>query len=162
MKKIYFALSLIVLVSSCKKGSDALVGSWVVMSHGFSGTETTSTFGQESTSTFVGRFRNGEFRMIFSQDPNQVEMRRDYEEEIETTINGVTTTDITIFNNTDIGSWNLDGDLLAISIDNDTIIYTIQEVAGNQFFMNYTEEDVQINGNTVITRNTSGRYEMRR
>jgi len=162
MKKfaLLFILTLSFSLTSCSDDdnnssntSGELVGTWMGTAIDYSGTTETTVQGITIDADFVGEAYDIDYSLTFSENPNNVEADGSYSIELETTVNGQTTTqdveDLEFLND---GTWSRDGNDLTITDDGQSSTARIVELTDTTLRISISQvDDLSDDGFTIIS-----------
>lgn len=158
--KLILFTALISLTISCSSdddnvnlNNDGIVGVWRGTGVNYEGTSTTTMQGQSFAADYVGVAYDINYTLAFSENPNKVVSEGNYSIELTTTYMGQTTTqNITGLDFLSDGDWTLNGDILSITVDNETQNATIIELTPNKLVLEANESTtVEQNGATTTS-----------
>ncbi len=159
--KILF-LSTLLFATSCSSDNNNddnttadLIGDWTGTAVDYTGTSVTEGGGVSITSTFVGTGYDVNYVLTFSENPNEMTADGTYSIELETTIQGQTTTQN--FENLQfdtVGEWTRDGNVLTITQNGETQEAVITELTDTNLTLEMDSEVIQQQSGFTITTTT--------
>ena len=168
--KLIFFTTLISLTFSCSSDDDNqpanngnIVGVWKGTAVDYSGTTTTTAQGQSVTATYVGEAYDIDYTLTFTDNPKKVVSAGNYSIELTTTVYGQTTTqNIEGLEFLSSGDWSINGNILTITVDNQTDDTTIVELTNSTLVLKGVHTESTNQGGVTSNSTTETTLKFRR
>ncbi len=161
--KLFLFTTFLALTISCSKDDDNpttanngnIVGVWKGTTVDYTGSTTTSGQGQTISADYVGEAYDVDYTLTFTENPKKVISDGSYSIELTTTINGQSTTqNVEGLEFLSSGDWNINGDTLSITVDNETDDATIMELTDTTLVLKAVETQTMNQGGFTVTSTT--------
>lgn len=161
--KLFLFTAFLTLTISCSKDDDnptitnngEIVGVWKGTTVDYTGNQTISGQGQNTTATYVGEAYDVDYTLTFTENPQKVISDGSYSIELTTTVNGQTTTqNVEGLEFLSSGDWTINGNTLSITVDNETDDASILELTENTLVLKAVESQTMSQGGFTISSTT--------
>lgn len=158
--KLLFLSFLTLLIVSCSKDDDSkssndtsatLVGSWKATDFSYESKSRTEGQGTTIESESTGVAKDLDIVVEFSDDPNTYQVDADYTLEVTTESSGQTIVQEYPIQYTGSGSWNREGDILKVMVDNQENEAEITKLTANTLTYVTTETQTQTQNEITTT-----------
>src|SRR5690606_38164382 len=162
--KLILFTAFISLTISCSKDDDSpaaptnngeIVGVWKGTAVDYTGNTSTSGQGQTITADYVGEAYDINYTLTFTDNPQKIISDGSYSIVLSTTIYGQTTTqNVEGLEFLSSGDWNMNGNTLSITVNNETNDAELLELTDDTLVLKAVESQTMSQGGFTVTSTT--------